>query len=470
MSVVAGGINKPSRPRSSEPGGPKTGFGAVATLLGPARFYAWGLADNGGHPASSLCFAAPKSIQSSCIQPPKTLELIPLPPHSLRVGQVLNFSVRDENGKLLIASGQVLGNTPQVQALIERGAWVFAHETREYQRALAHKVDTMMHQGAVLGDIAKARTDYRLERPARPDAPGERAAWADLLLRAHALLREPRPDDFAQRFAQVHDEVLGRALAHPDAVLLLLIFESSQDFLNYSARHALLSTVLCELCARQLGWSDDWRASLTQAALSMNISISALQDRLAQQADRPSEAHRHDLLAHGDRAAELLHELGVRDAMWLQAVRMHHEVGPGPLAGRAPAEQLARVLCRVDIFGARLSPRRSRRALAGAQAAQAVYLDELKHPDEAGAALIKAVGLYPPGSLVRLANGEVAIVTHRGHSANEPRVAALLGKSGTPLSEPVPRDTRLAAQAIKASIAPHELKLFVNLEKLLRLY
>ena len=79
------------------------------------------------------------------------------------------------------------------------------------------------------------------------------------------------------------------------------------------------------------------------------------------------------------------------------------------------------------------------------------------------------MGLYPPGSLVRLANGEVGIVFKRGHSATEPMVAAVLGKSGNPLSEPVPRDTRLPTQAITASLAPHEMKLIVKMEKLLKL-
>ncbi|MFN3861605.1 MAG: hypothetical protein ACK4R2_09055 [Roseateles sp.] len=114
-------------------------------------------------------------------------------------------------------------------------------------------------------------------------------------------------------------------------------------------------------------------------------------------------------------------------------MRLHHEAGPGPLAARA------------------------------------VFLDELGQPDDAGAALIKAVGLYPPGSLVRLRNGEVGMVFKRGFSANEPLVAVLIGKSGSPLSAPVPRDTRLASQAIAASLAPAKLKLRVNLDTLLRL-
>lgn len=398
------------------------------------------------------------------------MDLIPLPPNSLRVGQVLQFSVRDGDGKLLFASGQVLPDSPLVQALIQRGAWVYAHETKQYQRALAHKMDTLMHQGAVLADIVKVQADFRPDQVAQKVELGVQEAWADMQLRAHSLLREPKREDFLARFEQVHGEAIARLQKQPDASLMLLIFEASQDFQQYSAKHGLLSLVLAEQCARQLGWPNEWRETLTRAALSMNISISHQQDRMAAQQDMPSEGQRRELATHGDQAARLLQELGVESDLWLQAVRLHHEAGPGPLAGRAPAEALARVLRRIDVFGARLSPRKSRRAMAGASAARAVYLDELQQPDEAGAALIKTVGLYPPGSLVRLSTGEVGIVFKRGFSATEPLVAALLGKSGAPLSSPVPRDTRLATNAIAASIAPHEMKLLVHMERLLKLF
>ena len=399
------------------------------------------------------------------------LDLIPLPPLSLRLGQVLDFSLRDAEGKLLFARGRVLHNSPQVQQLIQRGAWVLAHETREYQRALAHKVDTMMHQGATLGEISRAKGDFsaRQDRPG-PAPANDHAAWIDLQGRCHALLREPRAEDFLPRLQALQQDMAARLQQQPDAALMLLILEASQDWQRYSAHHALLSLALAELCARQLGWAEDLRQVLALAALSMNIAIGPLQDRLAAQIERPGEAQRAELSGHGDRGAELLRTLGVRDSLWLQIVRLHHEAGPGPLAGRSMPEQMARVLRRVDLYGARLSPRRSRQALSGAQAARAAYLDELGRPDETGAALIKAVGLYAPGTLVRLASGEVGVVARRGHSANEPVVAALIGKSGTPLSVPVQRDTRLAAQAIAASLAPHELKLLLNYEKLLKLY
>lgn len=201
----------------------------------------------------------------------------------------------------------------------------------------------------------------------------------------------------------------------------------------------------------------------------MNYGAGEAHDRMASQTGPATPAQRQAMAAHGDRAAQRLAQAGITDPVWLTAVRLHHEAGPGPLAARSDGERLARLLRRIDIFGARLSPRRSRQAMSGAAAARAVFLDELGQPDEAGAALIKTVGLYPPGSIVRLANGEVGIVFKRGFSANEPLVAALIGKSGSPLSNPVPRDTRLATQAIAASLAPAELKLHVNLDALLRL-
>ena len=396
------------------------------------------------------------------------LDLIPLPPNSLRVGQVLTFSVRDATGKLLIAAGQQLQNTPLVQTIIARGAWMLTRETMAYQRAMAHKMDQLMHQGANLGDIVKVQADFRQDRQQKVEL-SEQAAWLDFQSQIHSLLREPRVEDFQPRFQQLHNDALARLQQRPDPVLMMLIFDASQDFRQYSAKHAMLCLVVSDLCARQLGWPDEWRLALTQAALSMNISISIQQDQLAALDDEPTHKQRQGLDAHGDKSAELLQSLGVSSELWLQAVRLHHDVGPGPLAERSPSEQLGRVLRRIDLFCARLSPRRSRQALAGASAARTVYLDELQKPDAAGAALIKTVGLYPPGSLVRLANGEIGIVFKRGHSATEPMVAAVLGKSGNPLSEPVPRDTRLPAQAIAASLAPHELKLLVKMEKLLKL-
>ena len=396
-------------------------------------------------------------------------DLIPLPARTLRLGMTLPYDLFDASGQLLFARGQVLRDSTLVRSLIEGGAWVNSGDTMEYQRALAHRLDTLVMQDVPLADIAKADSSFRLETPAAKVEQGPREAWSDLLLHTHTLLRETEPLEFMTRLATLRDAALKRLHAHPDATLMLLIFETSQEFVDYSARHALLTLLLADLVAQQMRLTPEMREALQGAALTMNYGAGAAHDRLAAQADAATPAQRLALAAHGDRAAVRLAQVGVKSEPWLTAVRLHHEAGAGPLAGRSEGEQLARLLRRIDIFGARLSPRRNRKALSGAAAARAVFLDEHQQPDEAGAALIKVVGLYPPGTIVRLANGEIGIVFKRGFSANEPLVAALIGKSGSPLSNPVSRDTRLASQAIAASLAPAELKLRVNLEALLKL-
>jgi HD-GYP domain-containing protein (c-di-GMP phosphodiesterase class II) len=397
-------------------------------------------------------------------------ELFHLPARTLRLGMTLPYDIYDAGGKLMFARGQILRDSPLVRGLVDGGAWVMSEDTMAYQRALAHKLDTLVMQDVSLADIAKADTSFRMDAPLAPKAEqGPREAWSDLLLHTHTLLREAEPVDFPARAAQLRDAALKRLHAHPDATLMLHVFESSHEFGDYSARHALLTLLLCDMVARQLQLDPKVIEALHGAALTMNYGAGAAHDRLAAQADPATSAQRQALASHGDRAAQRLAAAGVTDEVWLTAVRLHHEAGPGPLAARSDGEKLARLLRRIDLFGARLSPRRSRTAMSGAAAARAVFLDELGQPDEAGAALIKTVGLYPPGSIVRLANGEIGIVFKRGFSANEPLVAALIGKSGSPLSNPVPRDTRLAAQAIAASLAPAELKLRVNLEALLKL-
>ncbi|MET0208639.1 MAG: hypothetical protein ABW220_06330 [Burkholderiaceae bacterium] len=399
------------------------------------------------------------------------MDLVQLPPHSLRTGQVLAFSLRDAAGQLLFAAGQPLPDTPQVRELIARGPYVLAHETREYQRALAHKLDTMVLQGASMSQLAQAEAAFVPERPAvRLAAPTMSAVWSDLQLHAQQVLRDPARPDFLIRLPQLLDTVLHRLTQHPDPSLALLIHDAAQEPLQYSARHALLSLALAELTSRQLGWSDDRRRSLGFAALTMNVGITQQQDQHALRQEGLSTEQREQLSGHGDRAATMLLDMGVTDPAWLGAVRLHHDAGPGPLAGRGDGELMARLLRRIDIYGARLSPRRTRRALSAAQAARAVYLDERQQPDEAGAALIKAIGLYPPGSVVRLNTGEEGMALKRGHSANEPAVASLVGRSGAPLTQPVLRDTRLPAFAITACLPPHEMRLRPHMDVLLKLY
>ena len=83
--------------------------------------------------------------------------------------------------------------------------------------------------------------------------------------------------------------------------------------------------------------------------------------------------------------------------------------------------------------------------------------------------MIKAVGIYQPGSFVRLATDEVAIVVKRGFNTSTPRVAVLVSRSGMPTMEPTIRDTSTRDYRVVASVSHKDVKVKLNLERLLPL-
>ncbi len=400
------------------------------------------------------------------------MNLVPLPASAIRLRAPLPFSVYDAVGRLLLSKGAMVVSEAQRQHLLQRGGFIDESESEQFQRALAGKLDDLVRQNAPLKQLATATPGPLASAPVPvPEKPTDPVTmWSELQMRASALLREPLREDWLARLLRLQADLLEQVERDADAALFLLIQATSAETRSYSATHALLVTVVCELAARCIAaWPEELRESLRCAALSMNVAITTLQDRLSQQAQSLKPEQRALLNRHPAETVALLRRLGVIDELWLEAVEHHHSGQPGPLSELPLSHQLARLIQRCDIFAARLSARAKRKALSATAAAQAIYTDERRQPDEAGGAIIKAVGLYPPGSYVRLGNGEVAVVLERGKRANEPTVASIVGRNGLALGEPVLRDTRLPAFATKGGVAPHEVKVMLNMERMLKM-
>jgi len=118
----------------------------------------------------------------------------------------------------------------------------------------------------------------------------------------------------------------------------------------------------------------------------------------------------------------------------------------------------------VDIFCAKISNRGYRLGLMPNTGLRELFLIERKqHVDlEMVAQLIKVVGIYPPGTLVRLLNGEVAVVTHRGEKAHQPIVRVVANPKGIPLPLPVKRDCRQKQFSVKEALNSAPLKRKIN--------
>lgn len=399
------------------------------------------------------------------------MNLVALNIDTIPLGQPLPFVLRGADGTLLAQKGYVIRNRTELEVLVARGLrlCVDTDESGENHRAYLAQLQQMLLSDTALGQIASMKISASAQAAREREALGP-PAWPELQLRATQVLRSPQASDFGGRFHALHDE-LARHCAHaPDATLLALIHLSAQETQMYSATHAMLVAVACMVTAREtLRWPEARVQQLGRAALSMNIAMTALQDQLALQTDPLSGPQIAAIEDHAARSEALLRRLGVADAVWLEAVRCHHLRVPGPLAQKSEGEQLARLIQRADVFGARIAPRATRAPMPVTAAMQACYYDEAQKVDEAGAALVKTLGVYPPGALVRLASQEVGVVLRRGATATTPRVAVVLSRSGMPTGEMIPRDTAQPAWKIAGPVAHKDVRVQWPLGRLLAL-
>ncbi|MES2960634.1 MAG: hypothetical protein V4792_20765 [Pseudomonadota bacterium] len=302
------------------------------------------------------------------------------------------------------------------------------------------------------GDLVTADSEAPAE-PAQDAAPLSSTAalegWDQLTRQLALLLRQEEPD--AAWLEQIGSAAVQmRALAQRgvDAALYLLVQAAAADLDRYSARHAMLCALICDVCAEGLGWPAGEVDTLVRAALTMNLSMSDMQDALARQAEPLSEAQRAHIESHAERSAAMLEGTGVADPVWTEIVRRHRDDAPATTAAPSPPQRMAQLLRRVDVYSAKLSSRAGRDQRSAAIAARDTCIGPDGVPDAIGSAILRALGLYPPGCFVQLANGDFAVVMKRGSKAHTPVAAALRRQDGGMYVHPTRRDTARSSFAV----------------------
>lgn len=361
------------------------------------------------------------------------MQLLKLMHTLVKVGEPLPWNVRDAQGKLLLAHGHVIETTQELDHLIDRGAFVSAEEAREVARRAA--------------EIEKLRQQEQL-RPANLFTLWEHTLWQlDRLLRS---VEEPgftaRADELARHLASLVDR-------DADIAIYLCVRQDPKRLSIYGLAHAVHCALVCLLVARRLGWDEPTVMTAVKAALTMNIATLDLQGRLAAQGIPPTAAQHAQLAEHPERGAAMLRAAGVDDEAWLTAVLQSHERRDGsgyPHRITEPTE-MAQLLRHVDVFLAKISPRALRAPMLTQLAARQLFQEDQGGP--IAAAIVKEVGLYPPGEFVKLKSGEHAVVVRRAANASMPTVASITDRSGMPVIATVMRDTSKPEFAIVGPIA-----------------
>ena len=222
---------------------------------------------------------------------------------------------------------------------------------------------------------------------------------------------------------------------------------------QYSILHPVNTAILANIMTEQLKYDSKKRISIISAALTANIGMFELQQKLIKQQEPLTEKQQETINKHPVNSAVLLKHWGVTDRLWLEVVLQHHEQKDGSGYPRRLSHekfiQEARIVGIADRYHALLSPRGYRRGLLPTEALSRLFKERGKEVDEELTLMfVREVGIYPPGSVVKLKNGDTAIVTRRGEDKMKPMVKSILNQQGVLLPVPLLRDSSYKLQEI----------------------
>jgi hypothetical protein len=344
-------------------------------------------------------------------------------PDELEIGSVLSNDAYDERGRLLLRKGLVVDRDSQIEGLIERGLFV---ETDPAPKPAAGRADP-----TAVSCLLDARR--RLEVLGAPNAARE---------------------NFAQKVMGLRRLVAQACRINQDVALAMALLDHEG---RYSIRHSVDVAVACHSVGTGLGIPEPELSSIVAAGLTMNLSILQVQDALQDQQDPLSDVQREIIQQHPQVSAAMLRERGITDEVWIQAVLCHHEAkdGSGYPAGLAhdAIPMTAQLVSLADVYCARISGRNYRRGLRPNAALRALFLDQGKKvSQELINRFIKAIGVFPPGTPVRLECGEIAVVTQRSENAGKPEVCSIVGPRGLPFAVPIRRNTSRPTYGVREVI------------------
>ena len=336
-------------------------------------------------------------------------------PTEIAIGSVMAWDAYDEQGRLLLRKGLVIASSSQIAGLMERGLFVESVPGRETVPIARDEV-----MPSAVWSILEARR--LLELACTADAP---------------------KDDFQYQITCVRALITEAHRLSPDAAIATLLLERAG---RYSIRHSLDVAVTSQIVGSAMGVAEPQLSSMVAAALTMNMSILELQDHLQTQKEPLTKAQRAVIESHPEDSAAQLRERGVDDELWLESVLAHHEAidGTGYRQGRTGNDipLSSQLISLGDVYCARISTRNYRRSLRPNAALRALFLDQGRKVRKGLASqFIKAIGVFPPGTPVRLENGEIAVVVRRGENASAPQVCSIVGPRGLPFEVPIKRDT-----------------------------
>lgn len=350
-------------------------------------------------------------------------------PSELTVGKRTTIDIYTKGGRLLLSNGAMISNEQQIEILMQRGL---------VKRDPKDRVD-----------YSSEFKPFRYSNNVNPFL--EVTELEDQLGKAFQHIKSgsaTAPEVFFRGIRNICGQLLGLAERSPDALLGTVHWPRADESTSATVFHPIQCAILIAVVATRLKIQGEQLFSILAATLTANLGMMAIQDKLNKQKTPLTDEQIKTLRTHPEKSVAMLESMGIRDPMWIRAVLHHHERLDGSgypkgIKGDDISNE-AKLVALADIYIALIGRREYRQALPVKFALKQIFSER---GTLVGPALTKLflsqIGIYPPGTAVKLKNGDTAVVTQRGQTATQPICAGIRAISGQVYMHPPPRDTRL---------------------------